>query len=78
MLAKLLTAAAVASLAVAPAIAAPAGPATKLSVSRAATNGKNKNGIHGSTAIVAILALSAIIGGTIIALDKGSSKPKSP
>ena len=38
---------------------------------------KGDSEIHGSTAIVAILALAAIIGGTIIAL-KDKSHPTSP
>lgn len=38
---------------------------------------KGDSEIHGSTAIVAILALAAIIGGAIIA-SKGKGTPTSP
>jgi hypothetical protein len=38
---------------------------------------KGESEIHGSTAIVAILALAAIIGGAVIALQN-KGKPTSP
>jgi len=38
---------------------------------------RGENEIHGSTAIVAILALAAVIGGTVIALQN-KGKPTSP
>lgn len=76
MLAKLLTAAAVASLATAPVLAAPASPAGKLSLSRAATASTKKSGLHGA-AIVGILATIAVVGGTV-AITSNSNKPKSP
>lgn len=58
--------------------AAPAqGPAAKLSVAaRASTVSTNKSGIHGSTAIVGVLAIVAIITGAIVLSKK--DKPKSP
>ncbi len=78
MLKKITLIAAAASMAIAPAMAQPS--ASKLSLAgqaRASTGSKNASGIHGSTAIVAILALAAIIGGIIIATKK-QDKPKSP
>lgn len=55
--------------------AAPAhGSSAKLSLSaRASTAGKSKSAIHGSTAIVAILAVAAVVGGTILILHKSKS-----
>ncbi len=71
--------AAVVSLSIAPAVAqaAPqASSASKLSL-RAHTAAMGGSKMHGSTAIVAILALAAIIGGIIVA-TKGKGVPKSP
>lgn len=38
---------------------------------------KGESDIHGTTAIVAILALAAIVGGAVIALDD-NNEPTSP
>ncbi len=44
---------------------------------RASTSTAGKSKIHGATWLVAILALSAVVGGTIALTDK-KDKPKSP
>jgi len=65
------------------AVAGPVGSAAKLSlgssasVQRAATVAGKKSDIHGSAVLVGLLALTAVIGGTIIALQN-KNKPKSP
>ncbi|MEI9928779.1 MAG: hypothetical protein WDN44_15235 [Sphingomonas sp.] len=75
-MAKLLTAAAVASLATAPVIAAPASPATKLSLSRASTVGHKKSEIVPAV-LIGVLATVAIVGGAV-ALSSKKNKPSSP
>ena len=68
-------AAALVSLAVAPAFAAPGAPASKLSL-RAATDSKHKSDIAG-VPIIAVIGLVAIIaGGVIIATE--DDNPDSP
>ena len=75
MLAKLFTAAAVASLATAPVLA---GPASQLSISkvRAATSSKGESELRPGV-IVGVLATVALIGGATI-LANGDDKPDSP
>ncbi|MBC9030929.1 hypothetical protein IAG41_00845 [Sphingomonas sp. JC676] len=78
MLTKLLTAAAVASLATAPVLAAPVSPASKLSLSgvRAATASKKKSDLAPAV-IIGVLATAAIIGGAV-ALADNNDDPDSP
>jgi hypothetical protein len=75
MLAKLLTAVAVASLAATPVLASPAS-SLSLSKARAATSGKSKSELRASV-LVGVLATLAIIGGAV-AFAKGDSTPDSP
>ena len=65
MLTKLLAAAAVATLATAPVMAA---PAAKLSLSRASTAGEDESEIA-SAAIIGVIATVAIIGGAVVLAD---------
>jgi len=65
MLTKLLAAAAVATLATAPVMAA---PAAKLSLSRASTAGDNESEIA-SAAIIGVIATIAIVGGAVVLAD---------
>lgn len=78
MLAKLFTAVAVASMATAPVLAAPASPAASLSISkvRAATSSK-KNSELAPAVLVGVLATAALIGGAIILADSDDT-PDSP
>ena len=75
MLAKLFTAAAVASLATAPVLA---GPAAQLSVSkvRAATTAENDSELAPAV-LVGVLATAALIGGAVI-LANSDDTPDSP
>ena len=65
MFTKLLAAAAVATLATAPVMAA---PAAKLSLSRASTAGDNESEIA-SAAIIGVIATVAIVGGAVVLAD---------
>ena len=65
MFTKLLAAAAVATLATAPVMAA---PAAKLSLSRASTAGDNESEIA-SAAIIGVIATIAIVGGAVVLAD---------
>ena len=75
MLAKLFTAAAVASLAAAPVLA---GPASQLSISkvRSATKGKSQSELAPAV-LIGVLATVAIIGGAVVLADSDDS-PDSP
>lgn len=73
MLSKLLTAAAVVTMAAAPVAAT---PAAKLSLSRASTTAENESNVEGAV-IIGVLATAAIIGGAI-ALADNNDEPDSP
>ncbi|MDF2384360.1 hypothetical protein JMG10_23010 [Nostoc ellipsosporum NOK] len=77
MFTKLLTAAAIASMATAPVLAAPTS-ASKLSLSgvRAATVSKKKSDLAPAV-LIGVLATVAIIGGAVILADS-DDKPDSP
>lgn len=63
MLAKLLTAAAVATLAAAPVMASPAA-----TLSRASTTSENESEIAGAV-VIGVLATAALVGGAIVLAD---------
>jgi hypothetical protein len=73
MLAKLLTAAAVATLAAAPVMAS---PAAKLSLSRASTTAENESEVAGAV-VIGVLATAALVGGAIVLADNDDD-PDSP
>jgi len=75
MLAKLLTAAAVASLAATPVLASPAS-SLSLSKARVATKGKKSNELAPAV-LIGVLATAAIIGGAVI-LSNSDDTPDSP
>ncbi|RYE03312.1 MAG: hypothetical protein EOP61_05145 [Sphingomonadales bacterium] len=75
MLAKLLTAVAVASLAATPVLASPAS-SLSLSKARAATKGKKSNELA-PAAIIGVLATAALIGGAVV-LANSDDTPDSP
>ena len=65
------------SMTAAPALAAPANPASSLSVAksvRAASPSAKSNKLAGSTIIPAALFLAIVAGGVIIAVDDNKSK----
>ncbi|MFS0774069.1 hypothetical protein [Sphingomonas sp. 1P08PE] len=65
-------AAAVATMTVAPAMAAPANPAASLSVSKSARAGSvsaKKNELAGGGLIVALIAAAAVVAGVVIVAD---------
>ena len=75
-----LMAAAVATMSVAPAVAAPVNPASSLSTVKSVRSGvvaKNANELAGGGVIVAIIAAVAVIVGIVIVADE-DDKPKSP
>lgn len=75
MFTKLLTAAAIASMATAPVLAA--SPASKLSLSsRAVTKAKKSNDVQAGV-VIGVLAAAAVIGGVII-LASEDDTPDSP
>lgn len=78
MFTKLLTAAAIASMATAPVLAAPTSPASKLSLSgvRAATATSKKSELAPAV-LIGVLATVAIIGGAVILADS-DDEPDSP
>ena len=65
MLAKLLTAAAVVTMATAPVVAA---PASKLSLSRATTATENESDVAGAV-VIGVLATAAIVAGAVVLAD---------
>lgn len=75
MLAKLLTAAAVASLAATPVLASPAS-SLSLSKARAATQGKKSNELAPAV-LIGVLATVALVGGAVILADSDDT-PDSP
>ncbi|MES2986279.1 MAG: hypothetical protein V4808_00090 [Pseudomonadota bacterium] len=75
MLAKLLTAAAVASLAATPVLASPAS-SLSLSKARAATKAKKSNEVAPAV-LIGVLATVAIIGGAVV-LANSDDTPDSP
>lgn len=80
-LGKYLLAAAAASMAVVPAMAAPANPAASLSVAKSARAGSTsakKNDLAGGGLIVAVLAAVAVGVGIYVAVDNGNGNPDSP
>lgn len=79
-LGKYLMAAAAATMAVAPAVAAPANPAAGLSVSKSVRAGSataNKSELAGGGVLVAILAAAAVVAGIIIVANEDDT-PDSP
>ena len=71
-LGKFIMAAAAATMAVAPAVAAPANPAASLSVSKSVRTGSvsaKKDKLAGGGIIVAVLAAAAVVAGIIIVAD---------
>lgn len=73
MLAKLFTAAAVASLAATPVLAS---PTSSLSLSRVATKGKKSNELAPAV-LIGVLATVAIVGGAVV-LANSDDTPDSP
>jgi hypothetical protein len=69
MLAKLFTAAAIASMAAAPVLAA---PASSLSLSRATTSAKKKSDLAPAV-LIGVLATVAIVGGAVVLADSDDS-----
>lgn len=75
-----LMAAAAATMAVAPALAAPVNPATSLSVSKSVRTGSvsaKKNQLRGGGVFVAVIAVIIVIAGIII-VAKEDGSPDSP
>jgi len=71
-LGKYLLTAAAATMAVAPAMAAPVNSAASLSVSKSVRTGSvsaKKNEVAGGGIIVAVLAAAAVVGGIVIVAD---------
>lgn len=79
-LTKYLAAAVAASLAVAPAMAAPANQAASLSLGksvRVGASSKHKNGLLGGGIIVAIVAAAAVGAGIYIGVAENNETPSS-
>ncbi|MGR6328362.1 hypothetical protein ACU5AX_04800 [Sphingomonas sp. XXL09] len=75
-LGKYLMAAAAATMAVAPAVAAPVNPAASLSVSKSVRTGSasaKKNELAGGGVIIAILAAAAVVAGIVVVADSNDS-----
>ena len=75
-----LMAAAAATMAVAPAMAAPVNPASSLSVAhsaRAGSKATNGNDLAGGGFFVAIIAAALVIAGIVVVASE-DNKPKSP
>ncbi len=71
-LGKYLMAAAAATMAVAPAVAAPANPAASLSVAKSVRNGSvsgKKNELAGGGIIIALVAAAAVVAGIVVVAD---------
>ncbi|MBI0474375.1 hypothetical protein D9601_03220 [Sphingomonas sp. MA1305] len=69
-------AAAAATMAVAPAVAAPVNPAASLSVSKSVRTGSasaKKNELAGGGVIIAILAAAAVVAGIVVVADSDDS-----
>ncbi|WP_203309549.1 MULTISPECIES: hypothetical protein [Sphingomonas] len=69
-------AAAAATMAVAPAVAAPANPAASLSVAKSVRTGSassSKDKLAGGGVIVAILAAAAVVAGIVVVADDNST-----
>ena len=79
-LGKYLMAAAAATMAVAPAVAAPANPAASLSVAKSARTGAvpgKKNELAGGGILIAVLAVAAVAAGIVVVADDNSGKADS-
>jgi hypothetical protein len=75
-LAKYMLAAAAATMAVAPAMAAPVNPAAGLSVSKAVRAGSpsaKKNELAGGGVLIAVLAAAAVVAGIVVVADEDDS-----
>lgn len=77
-LSKILMAAAVATMSVTPAIAAPANTAAVSDSIRAVSSTADSEEIRGSSVIVALLAAAAIIAGILLLASNNSDVPTSP
>lgn len=79
-LGKYLMAAAAATMAVAPAVAAPANPAASLSVAKSVRTGSvsgKKNELAGGGILIAVLAVAAVAAGIVVVADDSSGKADS-
>ncbi len=79
-LGKYLMAAAAATMAVAPAVAAPANPAASLSVAKSVRTGAvsgKKNELAGGGILIAVLAVAAVAAGIVVVADDNSGKADS-
>jgi hypothetical protein len=76
ILARAATAAALVSMAAAPALAAPGTSASKLSL-RAATSSKHDSDLAGAP-IIAVIGIVAIVAGGVIIATQDDDKPDSP
>ena len=79
-LGKYLMAVAAATMAVAPAIAAPANPASGLSIAPAARSGSStdhESDLAGGGLIIALIAVGVVIAGIIVVADNNDN-PRSP
>ena len=75
-LGKYIMAAAAATMAVAPVMAAPVNPAASLSISKSVRAGSvsgKKNKLAGGGVIVAILAAAAVVAGIVVVADSNSN-----
>lgn len=79
-LGKYLMAAAAATMAVAPAVAAPVNPAASLSVAKSVHTGSvsgKKNELAGGGILIAVLAVAAVAAGIVVVADDNSGKADS-
>ena len=79
-LGKYLMAAAAATMAVAPAVAAPANPAASLSVAKSVRTGSvsgKTNELAGGGILIAVLAVAAVAAGIVVVADDNSGKADS-
>ena len=79
-LGKYLMAAAAATMAVAPAVAAPANPAASLSVAQSVRTGSvsgKKNELAGGGILIAVLAAAAVAAGIVVVASDNSSNADS-
>ena len=79
-LGKYLMAAAAATMAVAPAVAAPANPAASLSVAKSVRAGSvsgKKNELAGGGILIAVLAVAAVAAGIVVVADDNSGRADS-
>lgn len=77
-LSKILLAAAVATMSVAPAIAAPANPVVVSDSVRAVSDNVDSEELRGGSVIIALLAAAAIIAGILLLASNNSDVPTSP